>query len=192
MSVNTATNASSSKRVLVLFGSPHKDGPTKKLLDAFLDELDQPDVQMVDAFAGTIRPCNDCGACKTQTNCVIEDGLVQKIEWADFIVVASPVYFLSFPAPLKQIVDRFQVFFSRRFVHGMRPTMARAKKGVLLACSGSEDDRGFTIMKQQLMMAFSVMHTAFVGSVCLSGTDQNGFCMQRVSDQIERLVCKIS
>ena len=55
-----------------------------------------------------IKPCTACGACKTG-KCPIQDdmqGLYPKLERADGILVASPVYFGTVSAQTKAFFDR--------------------------------------------------------------------------------------
>jgi multimeric flavodoxin WrbA len=100
------------KKVVVLFSSPHKGGITYKLLNEFLMVFDKTNfnVDIVNIFEENVSPCTDCGSCKNNYGCVLEQNkeLFYKFEQADFIIIATPVYLLSMPAPLKALFDRFQ------------------------------------------------------------------------------------
>ena len=53
--------------------------------------------------------CKACYACTKHGRCIIKDdvpGIIDKIEGADVIVMASPVYFYSIDAQLKALIDR--------------------------------------------------------------------------------------
>ena len=63
------------KHALVLFSSPHKDGHTKKLLEAFLDGLKGKDwkVKSLDICKVNIHPCIACGYCQKADGCAFRD-----------------------------------------------------------------------------------------------------------------------
>lgn len=159
-------------QILVLYGSPHADGHTARLLHAFLEPFNGMPVDFVDAYAEQIAPCTACGYCKKKEGCSNPDfdRIDAYIRRADLLVVASPVYNLTFPAPLKAMMDRTQRYFEARFSLGKKPPIEKPKHAVLLAACGSGD--GAEIMERQLKMIFSVMNTRLLHTVVWSGTDR--------------------
>lgn len=159
-------------QILVLYGSPHADGHTARLLRAFLEPFDGEAVDIVDAYAEQIAPCTACGYCKKKEGCSNPDfdRVDMYIRRADLLVVASPVYNLTFPAPLKAVVDRTQRYFEARFSLGKKPPIEKPKRAVLLAACGSDD--GADILERQLKMIFSVMNTRLEHTAVWSGTDR--------------------
>ena len=103
------------KHALVLFSSPHKDGHTKKLLEAFLDGLKGEDwqVKSLDICKVNIHPCIACGYCQKADGCAFRDldEFDRDLRACDLLLIATPVYNLSFPAQLKAVIDRFQRYF---------------------------------------------------------------------------------
>ena len=90
---------------------------------------------------------------------------------ADLVIVASPVYLLSYPAPLKALFDRFQRFYSARFRRGILKPVAKPKKSVLLLTAGSDGAEAKEIIEAQTKRAFSVMNTTIIGTVLADNTD---------------------
>lgn len=167
------------KRLLLLFGSPHSNGATAKLTQEFLQtiqELDDVQIIRFDAYQGNYHPCTACGFCQKQEACVFPDlnDFDAELRRADYLVVASPVYGLSFPAPLKAIMDRWQRYYEARFALGIRNSVPKPKRAVLLAAYGSKDELGVDIMKQHLHLAFSVMNTTLVQVAAWADTDHTG------------------
>ena len=125
------------KHALVLFSSPHKDGHTKKLLEAFLDGLKGEDwqVKSLDIFKVNIHPCIACGYCQKADGCAFRDldKFDRDLRVCELLVIATPVYNLSFPAQLKAVIDRFQRYFEARFARGIRPAIATHRESV---CGG--------------------------------------------------------
>lgn len=175
MSVNTVNSVSSSERLaLVLFGSPHKNGHTAKLLSAFLEgKPDSVKVAVIDAYREKAHPCTGCGKCREEDVCRFGDleRLDRLFRAADYLIVAAPVYNLSFPAPLKAIFDRTQRYYSARFFRGVKPPVERPKRAALLLCGGSESTEGPQIICRQLSVMFTVLNTTLSEEVFWLSTD---------------------
>lgn len=160
--------------VLFLFGSPKRNGYTAQLCGAFLKGLAKTDsVKIVRLFDLLPKPCNDCGYCKAADGCSKKDldEFMADYLAADLIVVASPIYLLSLPAPMKALFDRFQRFFSARFRRNIAVPIEKPKRAVLLLTAGSDGKTGAEIIEKQVERAFSVMHTQVVGTVLAEHTD---------------------
>lgn len=99
------------KKVLILSGSPRKDGNSDLLSDAFAKGALQAGhmVEKIRIAEKNIGYCRACYACKAAGKCVIQDDMaevLQKMIDADVLVLASPVYFYSIDAQLKAVIDR--------------------------------------------------------------------------------------
>lgn len=161
-------------RILVLFGSPHESGLTASLLHAFLEKAPAGfKTDIAAAYAQTAEPCDGCLACGKTPGCVKnrEEDVFSRLESADFLVVATPVYLLSFPAPLKAVFDRFEQYYAARFLLGKKPAIKKPKKAFLIITQGSVKGRGPEIIFEQAKTAFSVMNTVITGSYVFSGAD---------------------
>ncbi|MDR3552924.1 MAG: flavodoxin family protein [Clostridia bacterium] len=162
------------KKLFALCGSPHRNGVTEKLLRGFLSYADGVAVvERFNAYEQAIQPCDACGACQSRRGCTKTDGrdLFYSLEQSDYIVVATPVYLLSFPAPLKAVFDRFEQYYGARFGLNLKPPVERPKKAFVIITNGSDTYDGAGIILRQSQVAFSVMNTALAGSFTMSGTD---------------------
>jgi putative NADPH-quinone reductase len=102
------------KNVHVVFGSPRSEkGFTFKLLDRFLDGIRAegitPEIHFLSKYK--IRPCNGCFSCwvKTPGVCVHKDDMTvlnEKLEDADLIIYAQPLYVFAVPGITKNFLDR--------------------------------------------------------------------------------------
>lgn len=167
--------ADSLPKILVLYGSPHQSGATARLLGSFLQPLEGLcEVELLRAFDQPAAPCTGCLSCEHTPGCSQPDfvGLEQKVRMARVLVIATPVYFLSYPAPLKALIDRFQCYWAMRVSHGIRPVYAPRKTGVLLACAGSDDVRCQDMLLAQTRMAYSVVDTDISHAVFWMGIDR--------------------
>lgn len=99
------------EKVLILSGSPRKDGNSDTLCDEFARGAADAGhaVEKIRVADSDIAPCRACYACKNGGVCVIKDGMadvLQKMIDCDVLVLASPVYFYSVSAQLKAVIDR--------------------------------------------------------------------------------------
>lgn len=183
MCAATAMNRSvpTERRVLLISGSPHPDGPTARLLDAFVRALqsasDEENFALVvsrfDCYKEQPLPCCDCRFCYTKDGCSLPDlrDFYAQLEAADILAFAAPVYNLSFPAPLKALIDRMQRYWSARFIRGKRPPIARAKRVILLTASGTDNPLGGDMLERQLKPVLTVLNARLVQSVHYTGVD---------------------
>ncbi|ALP95122.1 MULTISPECIES: flavodoxin family protein [Intestinimonas] len=101
-----------SKKVLILSGSPRKGGNSDLLCDEFLRGAQESGNQVEKVFLRSkkVAPCNACYYCKNSGGkCAIPDDMAEildKMQAADVIVMASPVYFYSIGAQMKAVIDR--------------------------------------------------------------------------------------
>lgn len=163
------------KRLAVLFGSPHREGNTGRLLNAFLAALPSGlAVDFADMYQWALAPCTDCGFCKTKEGCALPDfPLLDKlVQESDYLVIATPVYNFSVPAPLKAFLDRTQCYYNARFCRGLRPPVPRQKKAVLLLTAGNPDPIGAEIVERQFKAAFTILNTELAACVRNLGTDE--------------------
>lgn len=100
-----------SKNVLILSGSPRKNGNSDILCDQFAKGAEESGnaVEKIRVSEKKIGYCKGCYACKGTGVCAIKDDMadvLQKMIDADVLVLASPVYFYSVDAQLKAVIDR--------------------------------------------------------------------------------------
>ena len=136
-------------KVLLLNGSPHKDGNTALALREMTAIFEKEGVESETVLLGNreIRGCVACGSCAKTGKCVFNDivnELAPKFEAADGLVIASPVYYASANATLIACLDR--LFFSTAFDKTMKvgASVVVARRG---GCSASFDElnKYFTI-----------------------------------------------
>lgn len=100
-----------SKKVLILSGSPRKNGNSDILCDEFAKgalEIGH-EVEKIRVAEKNIGYCRACYACRGTGVCAIKDDMaeiLQKMIDCDVMVLASPVYFYSVDAQLKALIDR--------------------------------------------------------------------------------------
>ena len=136
-------------KVLIINGSPRKDGNTSVALNEMTKVFEEQgiDAEVVQIGNKDVRGCIACGSCATKGKCVFDDvvnELAPKFEEADGLVVASPVYYASANATLIACLDR--LFYSTGFDKTMKvgASVVVARRGGLSA-TYDELNKYFTI-----------------------------------------------
>ncbi|MBQ9370491.1 MAG: flavodoxin family protein [Clostridia bacterium] len=98
-------------RVLIINGSPRKDGNTARLLNEATKVLEAEGVEIFryDVGAKVIRGCMACGGCARAGKCVLGDDvpmLAAELAAADGVIIGSPVYYSSPNGSLISLLDR--------------------------------------------------------------------------------------
>jgi multimeric flavodoxin WrbA len=99
-------------KVLMINGSPHKDGCTNKALEIVAAELKAQgvDSEIVWLGTGAIHSCMGCGGCKKLGKCVFDDDVVnkigEKIKDADGYIFGAPVHYASPAGGMVAAMDR--------------------------------------------------------------------------------------
>ena len=103
-----------SKKIVVITGSPRKNGNSFAMTDAFIQAAQAKGhtVTRFDAAMKNVGGCHACETCyKTGKACSFDDDfntIAPAILEADAIVFTMPVYWYSIPAQIKGVID--QVF----------------------------------------------------------------------------------
>lgn len=101
-----------SKKVLVIKGSPRKNGNTSTMADAWIKGAmeSRNEVTEVVLKDKKIGDCIGCGVCQGNGgNCVQKDDMTEiyeEMKKADVVVFASPVYFYTWTSLMKRMLDR--------------------------------------------------------------------------------------
>ena len=102
-------------KVLIINGSPRKNGNTSTALKEMVRVFDAEGVETEILQIGNmdIRGCVACGRCSEIGKCAFDDivnEVAKKVQEADGLVLASPVYYASANATLIACLDR--LFYS--------------------------------------------------------------------------------
>ena len=107
------------KKILILNGSPRKNGSTVSLIKAFTEGAKDAGNEVKDLYISgmNIGGCLACEACsRNGGQCVQKDDMEKVNEaylWADVIVFASPMYWGTVSGQLKVCIDRLYALQNR-------------------------------------------------------------------------------
>lgn len=99
------------KNVLVLSSSARQGSNSDTLCDEFMRGAEDAGHTVVKIMLKEqkIAPCTGCAACRQQNKCIHGDDMdviLDKMDDADVIVLATPVYFYTMSGLLKMTLDR--------------------------------------------------------------------------------------
>ncbi len=172
-------------KVLAFAGSPRRHGNSETLLDWVLDSMiTDPEVtiEKVILNEANINPCKGCNACEKLNKCVQRDGMDiyhDKIVAADIILLSSPIYCMGIAAQPKALIDRAQVFRSRKYVLKLPivPPERKGKRiGAFLATAGQNWRYVFDAAVPSVKCFFHVIDIkdADISYLMINGVDEKG------------------
>ena len=147
-------------KVLLINGSPHKNGCTAEALKEMASVFEKEGVETETVWIGTkpVRGCIACGQClkKSLGRCAFDDdvanGIVDKLKDADGIVIGAPTYYGQPNGAFLAVWQR--ICFAARQVVECKPAAAVA------VCRRG----GSTAAFQCLNMPFEMLNCVLVGS----------------------------
>ena len=172
-------------KILAFAGSPRRHGNSETLLDWVLTAMSEDHDTRIEKVALTdadINPCRGCNACETLNRCVQRDGMDiyhDKIIEADCIVLSSPIFCMGLAAQVKALVDRAQVFRSRKYVLRLPvvPPERKGKRlGIFLSTAGQKWDNVFDAAIPSVKCFYHVIDVrdADISYLMINGVDEKG------------------
>jgi multimeric flavodoxin WrbA len=100
------------KNVVILSASPRKNGNSDILCHQFMKGAEEAgnNCELITLYDKKIGFCRACYACFRTGKCVLKDDMaeiLEKVQKADVLVIATPTYFLTMNGMLKTTIDRF-------------------------------------------------------------------------------------
>lgn len=152
-------------KIVILKASPRKNGNTNALANAFSQEAKKSGADIIEYEVANMKigGCRGCYSCVSKKECVFKDDfnkISTDISNADGIVISSPVYWYTFPAQIKAVIDRlFSMYVAEKDFSG--------KKVALLSCCEEETMETFTGIKFAFEKTMSLLNADIVGEVLI-------------------------
>lgn len=169
-------------KVLGLFGSPRRGGNTDLLLEEMLKGAESQGAKIEKIFLSEydISGCRECRSCEATGNCVIQDQMQEiypRLMAADYIILASPIFFYGVTAQAKRMIDRCQALWAQKYVlkKTSMPEKEKVKrKGWFLSVGGS---RGARVFEGAILTAryfFDALNVQYAGELTFRKIDAKG------------------
>ncbi|MDR1466937.1 MAG: NAD(P)H-dependent oxidoreductase [Oscillospiraceae bacterium] len=161
------------KNAVIFFGSPRENGFTAKLTEKFMMRTNEfYNFVKFSAYKEKIKPCIACGFCNSITTCIYKD--FEKIDClvkkSDTIIIASPIYNMSLPSPLKSVIDRMQPYFASQIFH--KENLFNCKEAILILTLGSKNKSASKLVRQQLKPVLNSLNAKILGQIVWENTDR--------------------
>ena len=171
-------------KVLLINGSPHKNGTTYAALSEVARTLESEGVETEIVQVGnlSLSGCLGCGGCNTHSKCVIDDmvnEVAEKFRECDGLIVGSPVHYAAPSGALISFLDR--LFYSSRFDKRMKigASVVCARRG---GCTAAFDvlNKYFTISGMPVVSStyWNQVHGANASDATLD--DEGMQCMRNL------------
>ncbi len=188
-------------RVLVLNGSPRKNGTVATLLKYVTDGVSgDHEIDWVDVCKLNMKNCSGCMACRDKKTCVLpeDDAHVvgRKVADADALVIGTPVHWGNMCAPLKLLFDRNVPVFMGESPRGMPVPQQKGKKAVLATACTTPWPFNFLVPESRgaLRALKEVLHYGgykVIGSVVKPGSKSNSEIPERLQRKARRLGARL-
>ncbi len=160
------------KKILVLTGSPRKNGNTNTVVGWFAEGAKEAgaEVEVVDA-AGLKSRNNGCIACmgcqkSEKYECTVDDEVkpvLAKIPGMDVLVFATPTYFFGPSAQMKLVIDRMYSLIKFDPARGQYVHNLGHLKWGLICTGGGDINPGLSLVEQTFKTV-----AGFIGAECNS------------------------
>ncbi len=156
------------KNILILSASPRKNGNSDILCQQFMKGAEDAgnQVELISLYDKSIGFCRACYACFKTGKCVLKDDMAEildKIQAADVLVVATPTYFLTMNGKLKNTIDRFLPKWQDLGGHD-----------VYIIITGHDGREGLKLVGEELTTIFSYLGNEIKGVIWGEGVWQKG------------------
>jgi multimeric flavodoxin WrbA len=159
-------------RILLITSSPRKKSNSTFIAQHIAEGI-KGKIEKVNICDYKINPCTGCDNCRKNFKCVINDDvkdIIKKVEMANIIIVASPIYFTGVPAQLKAFIDRNQVQWYKN-----RKKIKKIKKGIIVLTADLKGKKNFIAAESEIRSFFAVNRIKCVKVLKFSGEDIKNF-----------------
>lgn len=130
----------STKRILVINGSPRKKGNIATMLHSVVDTMKDVEVHWIDVNDLNIRPCMGCMKCRESGTCVLpaDDAhrMAEEIKACDALLLGTPVYWGNMSGQMKLMFDRIVPSMMGESKLGIPIALHKGKKAIIVtACT---------------------------------------------------------
>jgi len=186
------------KKVIIVLGSPRKNGNSTLLAKQSAEGIISRggEYEIFHLHGMNIKPCTACDLClkSHDTHCIIDDDmkpLYRKIEAADSLLIASPIYWFTVSAQTKIFMDRCYAF-----LYPEGSTLQGKRIGIILTYADTDPfTSGAVNALRTLQDGFNYVKAPIVGMVYGSANvagevKVNRELMQKAFELGKRLISK--
>jgi len=177
--------ANSSPYVLGIGGSPRRGGNTDLLLERAMSGAAAAGARTrtVALRELDISPCRHCDHCLEEGRCAVEDDmqwLSRELRECDFLVLASPIFFMGLTAQTKAMIDRCQVLWVIKNVLKLPVAFGgKKRRGLFISVGGTTRSNLFQPALATVKSWFNTLDVAYGGDLLFGGVEEKGAICDR-------------
>jgi multimeric flavodoxin WrbA len=167
--------------IVAIYGSPRRKGNTALLLRKAVEGARQAGAAVEEVFLRDLNmsPCLEIYGCKQTGRCVIKDdfqGLYDKMQGAQGLMLASPIFFYALSAHTKIMIDRCQSLWVKKYWIEKTPYGAwkPKRKGIFISVGATKGKKLFDGALLTIKYFFDVLDTELWQSLLYRGLDFEG------------------
>lgn len=158
-------------KVLLINGSPHKEGCTFTALNEVAKTLEKNGIETEILYLGVkpIAGCIACGKCSQLGKCFIDDKvneILARCDEFDGVVIGSPVYYVGPSGQIRAFLDRLFYAGGRRFAGKPGAAVVSCRRGGATAAF-DQLNKYFTISSMPIVSSqyWNQVHGAYAEQV---------------------------
>lgn len=156
------------KKIVVITGSPRKNGNSFAMTDAFIKAAEERGhtITRFDAALMNVSGCYACETCfKTGRACSFDDNfnrMAPVIQEADGVVFSAPIYWYTMPAQIKAVIDKMFSFYTAGID-------LSGKDCAVISCFGDTDTAVIDGFRIPFERTAALLNWRIVGEVFIPG-----------------------
>lgn len=169
LSENNNTEKKSMK-ILIITGSPRKNGNSNFLVDNFIKGAQEKGHQIFrfDSAFKKVHPCIACNKCGMNGDCIFNDDfnyVRENLVDSDMVVFATPMYYFGISAQIKTVIDRFYAINGKIHI---------PKKTALIMTYADTEEKEAQPIKKHFETLINYLGWTNVGEIVASGVWTQG------------------
>ena len=166
-------------KILGIAGSPRRGGNTFLLLQKALEGARTEGVETEFIFIPDLKinPCRECSGCYKTGKCVVDDDMqvmYPRLQNAEGIIIASPIFFGGVTANLKAMIDRCQCLWVKKYVLKQSASDKLNRRGAFISVCGGKKTDFFPAASLTIKALFKTLNVSYVAELFFSQVDEKG------------------
>ena len=189
-------------KVLILNGSPRKNGKVSQILHAMEKRLQEAgsETEFVDVNSLEFKCCIGCMKCRESGKCILPQDdahhIGEALQACDAVIVGSPVYWGNMTGKLKSLFDRQVAVMMGENKMGIPIPLLKGKKAIVVnTCTtpfpfnilAGQSTKSYNAVKEIL----SYSGIKIKGKLYVAGTKNMGELPARIIKRAEKLAKKL-
>ncbi|MFA5906332.1 MAG: flavodoxin family protein [Desulfobacula sp.] len=175
-----------SKKIVFVQGSPRKNGNTRAITAIAMASARENGAKITGIDAVDLKfkepGCLGCQKCQESDKyqCVLNDEVAQKVSTLpeyDTIVLATPIYWWSYPAQLKIFIDRMYSLSKLSDPEHYSSALVGKTLGILATGGGGLEDN-LNLLEAQWKNPADMLETRFVSCLFPNVSSEPGFLLK--------------